>query len=75
MKYLLCYTEVYDDGENTKVESEDFDDFADAVMRYTLMCAGRDHVVLAETDGGTIIRQFSRERADSSGEVPTVFIK
>ena len=58
-----------------KVESEDFDDFADAVMRYPLMCGGRDHVVLAETDGGTIIAQFSRERSDESGRVPAVFIK
>ena len=58
-----------------KVESEDFDDFADAVMRYTLMCGGRDHVVLAETDSGTIITQFSRERSDESGSVPAVFIK
>lgn len=75
MKYLLCYTENYDNGKNMKVESEDFDDFADAVLRYTLMCGGRDHVVLAEADGGTIIRQFSRERADESGTVPSVFIK
>jgi len=75
VKYLLCYTEMYDNGGNTKVESEDFDDFADAVMRYTLMCAGRDNVVLAETDGGTIIRQFSREHADEAGDIPTVFIK
>ncbi len=76
MKYLLCYTEKYDNGENMKVESEDFDDFADAIMRYTLMCGGRDHVVLAETDGGRIISQFSREKADkTTGTVPTVFIK
>ena len=59
MKYLLCYTEKYDDGRNMKVESEDFDDFADAIMRYTLMCGGRDHVVLAETDGERIISQFN----------------
>lgn len=76
MKYLLCYTEKYDDGRNMKVESEDFDDFADAIMRYTLMCGGRDHVVLAETDGERIISQFSREKADKeTGTVPSVFIK
>ena len=76
MKYLLCYTEKYDDGRNMKVESEDFDDFADAIMRYTLMCGGRDHVVLAETDDERIISQFSREKADKeTGTVPSVFIK
>ncbi len=75
MKYLLCYTERYDNGGNLKVESDDFDDFADFVMIYTLMCGGRDHVVLAETDGGTIIAQFSRERCDETGNVPAVFIK
>ncbi len=76
MKYFLCYTENYDEGRNTKVESEDFNDFADAVMRYTLMCSGRDHVVLADVDGCRIISQFSRERCDrETGTVPTVFIK
>ncbi|MBP5606446.1 MAG: hypothetical protein J6X60_13055 [Ruminiclostridium sp.] len=76
MKYLLCYAERYDEGANVKVESEDFDDFASAVVRYTLMCAGRDNVVLAETDGGRIISQFSREKCDDeSGCVPSVFIK
>ena len=76
MKYILCYTEKYDEGRNTKVESEDFDDFTDAVMRYTLMCGGRDHVVLADADERRIITQFSRERCDSdTGTVPAVFIK
>ena len=76
MKYLLCYTEKYDNDTNIKVESEVFDDFADAVVRYTLMCGGRDQVFLAETDSGTIIRQFSREICDpDSGCVPSVFIK
>ena len=78
MKYLLCYTERYDDDKNVKVESEDFDDLANAVARYTLMCAGRDNVVLAELgeNGGRIISQFARERCDDeSGCVPSVFIK
>ena len=76
MKFLLCYTVKYDDGKNVKVENEDFDDFADAVNRYTLMCGGYDNVVLAETDGCTIIRQFARERFDEeTGTVPAVFIK
>lgn len=76
MKYLLCYTVEYDNGGNIKVESEDFDDFAQAVVRYTLMCGGRDNVVLAETDEGRIVRQFCRERGDTgTGFVPSVFIK
>ena len=76
MKYILCYTEKYDEGRNTKVESEDFDDFTDAVMRYTLMCGGRDNVVLADADEHRIISQFSRERCDgATGTVPAVFIK
>lgn len=76
MKYLLCYTEKYDNDENVKVESEDFNDFADAVARYTLMCGGRDNVVLAETDGCRIISQFTREKCDKdTGCVASVFIK
>ena len=76
MKYLLCYTERYDDGKNVRAESETFDDFAGAVMRYTLMCAGRDNVVLAEADEGRIISQFVREKCDEdSGCVPSVFLK
>lgn len=76
MKYLLCYTERYDDGKNVRAESETFDDFAEAVMRYTLMCAGRDNVVLADADECKIIRQFAREKCDEdSGCVPSVFIK
>lgn len=76
MKYLLCYTEKYDDDTNIKVESEVFDDFAEAVVRYTLMCGGRDQVVLAETDSGTIVRQFCREVCDpDTDHVPRVFIK
>lgn len=76
MKFLLCYTVEYDNGGNIKVESEDFDDFAQAVVRYTLMCGGRDQVVLAETESCRIIKQFTRERADSAtGTVPSVFIK
>ena len=77
-KYLLCYTDRYDEGKNIKTESEDFNDFADALVRYTLMCAAKDNVVLAEIeeDGGKIIRQFSRERCDDeSGCVPSVYIR
>ncbi|MBO6229885.1 MAG: hypothetical protein J6O50_04900 [Ruminiclostridium sp.] len=74
MRYLLCYTEKYDEDQNIKVESEAFDEFADAVVRYTLMCGGRDNVVLADSDAGRIICQFTRERGDGP-EAPTVFIK
>ena len=76
MKYLLCYTEKYDGDRNVKVESEAFDDFADAIVRYTLMCGGRDNVVLADADEGRIISQFTREHCDDdNGCVPSVFIK
>ena len=76
MKYILCYTEKYDEDRNVKVESEDFDDFAEAVARYTLMCGGRDNVVLAEIENCRIISQFVREQCDdNSGCVPSVFIK
>jgi len=77
MKYLLCYTERYDADRNVKVESETFDDFADAVARYTLMCGGRDNVVLADADGERLISQFSRSRSkDGTDAIPdTVFIR
>ncbi|MBQ9484032.1 MAG: hypothetical protein IJU82_07550 [Ruminiclostridium sp.] len=77
MKYLLCYTEKYDGDRNVKVESEAFDDFAEAVVRYTLMCGGRDNVVLANADDERIITQFSRSRSqDGTDAIPdTTFIR
>jgi hypothetical protein len=76
MKYILCYTEKYDEDQNVRVESETFDEFADAVVRYTLMCGGRDNVVLADANDARIICQFARERCDDgSGCVPAVFLK
>ena len=77
MKYLLCYTERYDNGNNMKAESETFDDFADAVVRYTVDRGGRDNVVLAETDSGRIISQFSRSRSSDGSEFTpdSVFIR
>ncbi len=76
MKYILCYTETYDDGSNVKVESEAFDDFTEAIVRYTLMCGGMDNVVLADTENGKIISQLVRERCDdNNGCVPYAFIR
>ncbi|MBO6303202.1 MAG: hypothetical protein J6N15_12275 [Ruminiclostridium sp.] len=76
MKYLLCYSERYDDNSNIKVESETFDDFTDAIVRYTLMCGGMNNVVLADAENGKIISQLVRERCDeNTGCVPYVFIK
>lgn len=65
-KYILCYTETeFDTSMNNTVtscytEKFDEDDFIKAVERYTVMCGAYKHaVVLANTETGEILKQFS----------------
>ena len=61
MKYLLCNTRRDDMDETVCVESDTYTDFAEAVMRYTLLCDTCNHVVLADLEEKKIIRQYAHE--------------
>lgn len=65
MKYLLCNTRQDNDGieETVCVESDTYTDFAEAVKRYTLLCASCNHVVLADLEEKKIIRQYAHENS------------
>ena len=56
MKYMLCYAVMY---KSAKVESEYFEKFEDAVMKYTVLCSNCSDVVLADTEEQKIIRHYS----------------
>ena len=56
MRYMLCYALLY---KSAKVETEYFEKFEDAVMRYTVLCSNCEDVVLAEITEAKIIRHFS----------------
>ena len=56
MRYMLCYAITH---KSAKVETEYYEKFEDAVMRYTVLCSNCDDVVLAETMESRIIRHYS----------------
>ncbi len=56
MRYMLCYALMQ---RSAKVETEYFEKFEDAVMRYTVLCSNCEDVVLADTAAEKIIRHFS----------------
>ncbi len=56
MKYMLCYAVM---EKSKKVESEYFDKFEDAVMKYTVLCSNCADVVLADVEEHKIIRHYS----------------
>ena len=63
MQYILCYTETeFDANINDNVTScytEQFDNFVQAVERYTVMCGAYKHaVVLADAQNNQILKQF-----------------
>ena len=62
MHYVVCYTTVSLD--KTSVTREKFAVFADAVAKYTLMCAMSNNVVLADVVENKIIKQFSSTGLD-----------
>jgi len=58
-KYIVCYTEHDAEGTNVTCFTERFDNFTEAVGRYTLFCgAYKNSVVLADVENSKIIRQF-----------------
>lgn len=56
MRYMLCYAVK---ANSPKVETEYFETFADAVMKYTVLCSNCRDVVLADLEKEMIIRHFS----------------
>lgn len=71
MKYLLYYV---DEGhERNTVQTEKYDNFEDAIRRYTLMCACRDHVVLADAEKEVIVRQYAFRYFSDAGTSLCIF--
>lgn len=64
MKYLLCNTT--EKNNKIHVESEVYENFADAVKRYTLLCDACNHVLLANLEKEEIIRQYAHESGYST---------
>ena len=56
MRYMLCYAVK---ERSPKIETEYFDTFADAVMKYTVLCSNCRDVVLSDLEKETVIRHFS----------------
>ena len=56
MRYMLWYAVK---ERSPKIETEYFDTFADAVMKYTVLCSNCRDVVLSDLEKETVIRHFS----------------
>lgn len=73
MKFLVSYVrcsrnmEKADASNKICVEYAEFDDFKEAVLKYTLECDLSQQVVLADVEKQTIIRQFTRDYDDYVG--------
>ena len=58
-KYIVCYTDVVDNGENVTCVTERFDNFTEAVSRYALFCGvPKRSVILADVENNKILQQF-----------------
>ncbi len=56
MRYMICFTvKPY----AQKAETECYESFSDAVMRYTVLCGSCRDVVLSDIEQGVIIRHYS----------------
>lgn len=56
MRYMICFAV----RENMpKIETEYYESFSDAVMRYTVLCSNCRDVVLSDLEKSEIIRHFS----------------
>ena len=56
MRYMLCYAIKM---KAPQIETEYYDSFQDAVMKYTVLCSNCHDVVLADLQENQIIRHFS----------------
>lgn len=59
MRFMLCYAIKLN---SAKVETEYFDNFADAVMKYTVLCNNCHDVVLADLTNEKVIRHFAHRQ-------------
>lgn len=62
MKYLVCHTHRQQESllkSVTVVKREEFDNFADAAAQYLLRCSTGHHVLLADLESQTILRQYA----------------
>ena len=58
-KYIVCYTDIVDGGENVTCVTERFDNFTEAVSRYALFCGvPKRSVILADVENNKILQQF-----------------
>ncbi|MBE6876093.1 MAG: hypothetical protein IJJ69_07460 [Oscillospiraceae bacterium] len=59
VKYIVCYTIEEADGMNVTCVTERFDNFTEAVGRYTLFCGvPKRSVILADVENNKILQQF-----------------
>ncbi|HAG14462.1 MAG TPA: hypothetical protein DCG49_11475 [Ruminococcus sp.] len=56
MRYMLCYATRI---KAPQIDTEYFEKFSDAVMKYTVLCSNCYDVVLADLESEKIIRHFS----------------
>lgn len=55
MKYMLCYAVT---RNVSKVDTQYFETFEEAVMKYTVLCSNCYDVVLADTEEKKILRHY-----------------
>ncbi|MBR6717880.1 MAG: hypothetical protein IKI77_05990 [Oscillospiraceae bacterium] len=55
-RYMLCYAVK---EKSARVETEYYNAFTDAVMKYTVLCSNCADVVLADTEEKRILRHYS----------------
>lgn len=59
MNYIVCYTDLDEDGVNVTCITERFDNFTEAVGRYALFCGvPKRSVLLADVKNNKILQQF-----------------
>ncbi|GEM_PF-2934419 len=59
VKYIVCYTDLDEDGQNANCITERFVNFTEAVSRYALFCGvPKRSVILADVENNKILQQF-----------------
>ncbi len=56
MRYMLCYAVK---ERSARIETEYYEKFEDAVMKYTVLCSNCADVVLSDTEEKKILRHFA----------------
>ena len=59
VKYIVCYTDIDEEGLNVNGYTERFDNFVEAVTQYTLYCGvPKRSVILADVEKNQILQQY-----------------